>query len=112
MVDTVNVLAPELRNRIKRFVDFIPNAWVEFYDDITVSAIKLIQESQKDQNITSNLQVIADQISDWNFTDSQGEKIQTSADGLTRLPLKLLTWISQQTADILDPSKQEDKKKE
>jgi hypothetical protein len=111
MADTVNVFAPELRKKIRKEVDFIPGAWVEFWDDITLDQARKAQDVLNSKSITTNLDIMVNQIVDWNFADAENKKLEVTIDNLAKLSIKLITWISTQERDILIPSIEEETKK-
>ncbi len=106
----VNVLALELRTIIRKEVDFIPGAWVDFYSDITTGIARKAQISQQSNNLDTNLELVLSQIADWNFADNEGQHLPVTSESLDKLSLKLLTWISTAQVEILT-SQEEDKKK-
>lgn len=120
MTDTVNVFSPDLRNKVKRTVDFLPTAWVEFYDDITMDVIEKAQElktafEKPDQNISEsmskNYDVMISQICSWNFADTEGKVLPINADTLKKLPYRFIKWISDTESELLNSPAIEDKKK-
>jgi len=108
-MDTVNVLGKDLRNVIKKEVDFLPGAWCEFFDDVTMLALEEAQLAKDNRNINTSLILVMDQISDWNFADELGNKLPVNIDSLKKLPMKLIKWLTEaETAIFTDV---EDKKK-
>lgn len=106
-MNTVNIF--ELRNKVRKDIDYIEGAWVEFWDDVTIQAINEAQEAQKTGDTNSALRLVFNQIADWNLADEKG-KLEITFDNMLRLPVKILTWMSTAQNDILKPV--EDKKKE
>lgn len=100
MADNVNVLSNDLRGIVRREVDFIPGAWVDFYDDVTVGQIRKAQKTQT-ENIDASLDLIISQIADWNFADGENKKLPVNIDSLSRLSSKILTWISTVQSEVL-----------
>lgn len=98
----VNILSKDLRNTVKKEVDFIPGAYVEFFDDITVGVFRKAQESLENKNIQGSLDIILTQIADWNFADEKEEKLPINIESLEKLPTKILVWLSNAQAEILN----------
>jgi len=111
-METVNVLNPEIRNVVRKNVDFLPGAWVDFYDDTTIEIIEKAQAAQATPDIKSGLQIVVSQIKGWNFADGDGKILEVSVDSLTRLSSKFINWLSTTEAELMNPAKIEDKKKE
>ena len=99
-MDTVNIFAKDLRGKVKKDSPII-DAWVEFYDDITVGAISLAQEAQSGSDIDKTLELLVSQIADWNFADDKGV-LEISIASLKKLPLSLITWLSQTQLEIIN----------
>lgn len=111
-MDGVNVLANNLRTVIRKDVPFIPGAWVEFWDSITVGEVKQAQAMQEKEtkNIDDNLQLVIRQISGWNFTDGTNPLPITIAT-FEQFSSKMLQWFAEAEAEVLN-AQQENKKKE
>lgn len=109
-MDTVNIFNTELRNKIKVDCDLIPGVWVEFYDDLLIENIysSTLETDDIKQGIDNNLNIIKDCIHDWNFADDKG-KLDITVENLRKLPLKLLTWISEKSSECVKTTA--DKKK-
>lgn len=106
----INIFKSDLRNKVKVNVPFINGAWVEFYDDTTVDAVQKAQTAKASQDIADNLQVIVNQIAGWNFADDKGELAITTKT-LTRFPIKLIKWLSEEQAKLLTSPEAENEKK-
>lgn len=96
----VNIFESDLRNKVRKEVPFIPGAWVDFYDDTTVQSVQKAQQAKDSQDIKDTLQIVLDQISAWNFSDEKGE-LPITFESLSKFPLKLVKWITEQQAEIL-----------
>lgn len=100
MADPVNIFKSDIRGIIHKEVDFIPGAYVDFYDSPTIGAIKKAQQAQTTQDIDLSLGVILNQIADWNFADENGI-LTVNMENLEKLPFKLLTWIAETQGAII-----------
>jgi hypothetical protein len=75
--------------------------WVELYDDLSIGQwerilakigdLKDSADARKSMEVA--LDVLAGSIKDWNFADSNGEKLVVNEDNIKRLPSKLATWL-------------------
>ena len=107
----VNVLSNDLRGKIKKDVPFIKDAFVVFYDDVTIQDVQKAQNAKGTDDITKNLDVVVSQIAEWNFTDNEGKDLPINTDSLTKLPLKLFKWINECESELLSsPAIEEEKK--
>lgn len=101
-MSNVNVFAPELRGTVKKEVDFIPGAWVLFYDDLTVGSIQLAQQAKESGDVNASLSLMLAQIADWNFSDSEdGKTLPINLETMNKFSSKLLIWISKAQEEIL-----------
>lgn len=110
-MSNINVFAPELRNVVRKDLKTIPGAWVDLFDDITVEQVTKAQDLGENPDIVSTLSVLILQIFDWNFSDDKG-KLDITIENLKRLPLKIITELSQLQAEVVQDSAKLDKKKE
>lgn len=101
-MDTVNILSSDLRNKIRKEVSFVSGAWVEFFDDITMDVVSKAQEASKESNnIETSLEIIVNQIADWNFADKDKNILPISVETLKKLPSKILFWFGETQKEIL-----------
>lgn len=109
-MNTVNVLSKDIRKVIRKEVDFLPGAWVDFYDSVTVGQVKQAQKAKDNQDIDTSLDIVIAQIADWNFADAKGEILPINKESIELLPLKILVWLGKVQEEIL-ADLEEDKKK-
>ena len=109
-MDTINVLSSDLRSKIKKNSPVV-GAWVEFYDDITMDQAKKAQEMISRDDINSSLELLLPMIADWNFAGTDG-KLPLTIESLSKLPSKLVRWLSQMQKEILQDNKLGEKKEE
>ncbi len=106
-MQTVNAF--EIRGKVKKEIAFLPGAYVVFFDDITVDQVLKAQEAQNGQDMLSNMDILLGQIVEWNLADDNGP-LEVNMESIKRLPLKIITWISETQSEILGSIV--DKKKE
>ncbi len=111
MVEGVNVFAADIRNKVRREVDFLPGAWVEFYDDVTIDQLQKAQEVKKNANLLDGIDLVLSQIASWNFADETGKILEINKVNLGRLGSKLLRWLINAQASIINPEAEDPKKK-
>jgi hypothetical protein len=108
----INIFAPELRNVVRKEVSFIPGAWVDFYDDIKIGMVTKAQRAKDSGDMTLTLEIIADQIADWNFADGENSHMPINLESIEKLPIKILLWLSKAQEEVIsDISISSDKKK-
>lgn len=109
-MDTVNVLSKDLRTVIRKEVDFIPGAWVDFFDSVTTGVIRKAQNAQKNESLEMSMEMLLQQIAGWNFAGEDKKVLPLTLESLDLLPIKLLTWIATAQQEIF--TQEEDKKKD
>lgn len=108
---SVNVLSNDIRGKIKKEVPFISGAFVTFFDDVTVEVITKAQSARNSEDILKNLDVVIAQIVEWNFSDGEGNILPLTTESLTKIPMKLLKWINETEAELINsPAIKEEKK--
>ena len=69
------------------------------------------ESTEGSNDIASGLELVLSQIADWNFADTDGKKLSLTMDGLTKLFLSIVTWLSKQQEEILRGANADAKKK-
>lgn len=112
MPDTVTVFGVDLRNKVRQDFPFVQGAWVEFYDDITMGSALEINTSDASVSAQESLQLLVNQIADWNFADSNG-KAEISIENLKKLGSAQIKWMMEQVQKVIEAANAvaEDEKK-
>ena len=111
-MDGVNIFNKDLRVVVRKEVDFIPGAWVDFYDDLTMGDIKKAQDAKEAGDIFRSFDVLINQIADWNFADENKKILPITIDSLGKFPSRLLKWLVESEKEVVDLEREESKKKE
>jgi hypothetical protein len=85
----INPFNIELRQKVKKDLTSIPGAWIEFYDDLTIAQIKSAEKGLKDKDMDIQVRILLAQISDWNFCNTENEKLPIAAESIEKLSLKV-----------------------
>lgn len=107
-MDSVNIFS-SLRSTVRKDVPFLPGAWVEFWDSITIGEAKRARDLAKAPQLEATIGFILAQVANWNFTDGTNPLPITPATFDT-FSMKLLTWFSQMEADIMQEQNETKKK--
>lgn len=101
MPDNINVFSRELRKTIKKDCPLIEGAYVEFWDDITAGDVKKAQTFKETNDLLLPMEMLLGQIIDWNFADETMTKLPLTIESLDKLPSKILTWLFEAQAAVL-----------
>ena len=110
-MDTVNIFSQELRKTIRFDLESIKGCWIELYDDVTVNQIEKAQQVKDTESFQPAVEMLVGQLSNWNLADTNG-KLDITVENLKRLPVKLITEISQLQAKAINPEAFAEKKSE
>lgn len=102
----------ELKSVIKKVQRTYPkdqDLVVEFYTDLPIGIADSLQDETL-SNIEKMVQFVKHIVSDWNFADEYGVKLEKTEDNIKLLGSDLITWIVQEGSDLVKPDA--DKKKE
>lgn len=105
----VNVTANALRSIIRKEVPFIPGAYVDFYDSITVQDVRSAESLQANPNIDDSIALIISQVADWNFMDGDSP-LAITKESFSLFTTTLLQWFTTAQGEVLKG--EENKKKE
>lgn len=108
-MDGVNVFATELRTVVKKECPFIPGAFVEFWDSLTVADLEAATVLKDTPSLDGSIDLALKQISGWNFTNGVSP-LPLTKDTFKLLSNKLLFWIFRAQGEVLND--EQDKKKE
>jgi len=108
MGDFKSIITSEKKNYPKD-----PELWIEFYDDITTGIAKeasIVDLTNREAQVNIGMKLAYSVIKDWNFGDSNGDKLEVSLENIDLLPSSIMEWIVAESEDILN--KKSDKKKQ
>lgn len=102
----------QLKSVIKKITKTYPKddeLVVEFYSDLPIGVADSLSD-ENSSNVDKLVQFVKHIVSDWNFADENGNKLEINEDSIKRLGSDLATWIVEEATNIIKPDS--DKKKE
>jgi hypothetical protein len=101
-IQDFSIFSPDLRKKIKKDVaiEGFENAWIELYDDLTMSVVFRLEEEEKNGNIKGQLAIITEQIADWNFVDLENKKLDITVDNMARINIKVIRFITECVSEL------------
>ena len=96
-----------IRKEVRSY-DKDPELQVEFYMDIPIGVAEILQDESINE-FSRVVMFLEHIIADWNFADSNGNKLEINETNIKILGADLVKWIVKEATEIVKPN--EDKKK-
>lgn len=81
---------------------------VEFYTDLPIGIVNTLQD-ETISNINRMIFFVKHIVSDWNFADENGNKLEIQEENIKLLNTELVTWIVNQGSELIKPDTEKKK---